>query len=237
MTKPNQSQNNKEPIRAESEERSATQAGSVKKQKKSKKKEGIQDVALKNGRVLLEDQLVRNFDDVIESNEKIIQGFKPNKTKIIASRCLLLFLCFGVITIFSILGVWLDPTISTTEAVVGTSVIGGLFVLLFVLVLWFSLLYYKNTFYVYTNKRLIIRTGIIGVDYHCLDMENIGASNVCVSFLDKILRKNTGSIKFGSNSSPIGGEGVASYGFMHIENPYQVYKEIKEYMQSRKEGK
>ena len=65
-----------------------------------------------------------------------------------------------------------------------------------------------------------------------LDIKNIGASNVCVTFLDKIVRKNTGSIRFGSNSSPISN---SYYSFSNIENPYQVYKEIKEYMRNIQE--
>lgn len=194
------------------------------------KKNDIQDSALKGGKVELEDELFRKFNDVIESDEKIVGGFKPNKTKVFASKLLIFMLFFVVMTAFVVLGLWLDCEIVMKEKIIGTSVAGGVFLLTFAVTLWFTSLYYKNTFYVYTNKRIIIRTGIFGVDFHSLDIQNIGASDVCVSFVDKLLRKNTGSVKFGSNSSPMNSQSPSHYGFLHVENPYQVHKQIKEYI-------
>lgn len=192
-------------------------------------KESIQDFALKKGKISLEDQLIRNFDDIIECDEEIIKGYKPNKAKVYLSR-ISVFILFGLFVLLSVIGVWIDVDISKWERVIGTCLIVGLYVLLFAIVLWFTSLYYNNTFYVYTNKRLIIRTGVFGVDFHSLDIKNIGASGVSVSILDKILRKGTGSIKFGSNSSPINLT-TTSFSFTHIEKPYQAYKEIKEYIE------
>lgn len=195
---------------------------------KNNDKNNIQDENLKKGKVAIEDQVIRLFDDVLEVGEVIQKGYKPNKAKFAFSRvitALLFVLAVGAI----IIGLWFDSEIVYNEKIVGTCVAGGALFSLTLLVMWFSILCYKNTFYVYTNKRIIIRTGIFGVDYHSLDLKNIGASDVCVSFLDKIIRKNTGSIKFGSNSSPIAN---SYYNFANIEDPYQVYKEIKEYIQS-----
>lgn len=197
-----------------------------------KNKDQIQDQNLKDGKILFEDELVRNFDDIIEKDEKIIKGYKPNKKKVFVSKSLsIAFLMLFFVT-FAMLALWMsDESITQSEQVIGTIIIASLFVLIFILNLIFVSLYYKNTYYVYTNKRIIIRTGVFGVDYHSLDLKNIGASDVCVSLLDKIVRKNTGSIVFGSNSSPIGGEKSSHYDFSHIEKPYEVYKEIKEYIQ------
>ena len=105
----------------------------------------------------------------------------------------------------------------------------ALAVLIFACSIWFTCLYFKNTYYAYTNKRIIIRTGIFGVDFKSLDLDNIGASDVYVSLLDKLIRKHTGTIKFGSNSSPINGTN-GNYMFAHIEGPYEVYKEIKNFI-------
>lgn len=195
---------------------------------KNNDKNNIQDENLKKGKVAIEDQVIRLFDDVLEVGEVIQKGYKPNKAKFAFSR-VIIDLLFVLVVGAIILGLWFDSEIVYKEKIVGTCVAGGALFSLTLLVMWFSILCYKNTFYVYTNKRIIIRTGIFGVDYHSLDLKNIGASDVCVTFLDKIIRKNTGSIKFGSNSSPIAN---SYYNFANIENPYQVYKEIKEYIQS-----
>lgn len=193
-----------------------------------KKNNEVQDESLKKGKISVEDQVIRLFDDVIEADETIQKGFKPNKKKVFAS-----FIIFDVIVAFffslTILGMWLDGEIPQKEKIIGTCIVSGVVLLIVSLTMWFVSLYYKNAYYVYTNKRIIVRTGVFGVDFHSLDIENIGASNVCVSLLDKMVGKNTGSIRFGSNSSPITN---SYYGFMNIENPYQVYKEIKGYIQT-----
>lgn len=196
------------------------------------KKNEIQDSNLKQGKIDFEDELFRKFNDIIESDEKIVQGFKPVKSKVFASNFLCWFVFLGIFTVVVMLVLWLDSGVVMSEKIIGTSIVGGIFLILFSIVLWFTILYYKNTYYVYTNKRIIIRTGIFGVDFHSLDIGNIGASGVTVSLLDKILRKNTGSIKFGSNSSPINGQNASYYGFLHVENPYQIHKEIKEYIKT-----
>lgn len=193
-----------------------------------KKNNEVQDESLKKGKISVEDQVIRLFDDVIEADETIQKGFKPNKKKVFAS-----FIIFDVIVAFffslTILGMWLDGEIPQKEKIIGICIVAGVVLLIVSLTMWFVSLYYKNAYYVYTNKRIIVRTGVFGVDFHSLDIENIGASNVCVSLLDKMVGKNTGSIRFGSNSSPITN---SYYGFMNIENPYQVYKEIKGYIQT-----
>lgn len=193
-----------------------------------KKNNEVQDESLKKGKISVEDQVIRLFDDVIEADETIQKGFKPNKKKVFAS-----FIIFDVIVAFffslTILGMWLDGEIPQKEKIIGTCIVAGVVLLIVALTMWFVSLYYKNAYYVYTNKRIIVRTGVFGVDFHSLDIDNIGASNVCVSLLDKMVGKNTGSIRFGSNSSPITN---SYYGFMNIENPYQVYKEIKGYIQT-----
>lgn len=193
-----------------------------------KKNNEVQDESLKKGKISVEDQVIRLFDDVIEADETIQKGFKPNKKKVFAS-----YIIFDVIVAFffslTIIGMWLDGEIPQTERIIGTCIVAGVVLFIVALTMWFVSLYYKNAYYVYTNKRIIVRTGVFGVDFHSLDIENIGASNVCVSLLDKMVGKNTGSIRFGSNSSPITN---SYYGFMNIENPYQVYKEIKGYIQT-----
>ena len=103
-----------------------------------------------------------------------------------------------------------------------------IYLALILIIFLFTLVHYKNVYYAYTNKRVIIRSGIFGIDFHTLDMGMIGAVNVHVSLLDKILMKNTGTLTFGSTASPVvSANGGASYKFTHILMPYETCKEIK----------
>jgi hypothetical protein len=107
-----------------------------------------------------------------------------------------------------------------------------------ILVLIFAGVYYKNRFYAYSSKRVIIRTGIIGIDFKSLEFKFLTATKVNVSVLDKILGQGTGSISFGSPSSPIGGASsgnINQYNFRHICKPYDTMREIKESIDVKEE--
>lgn len=168
------------------------------------------------------------FSLILDDNEKIIEILRPNKVKLIFSVvfsyiilamlfCVPLLLAFVFNETESNFNLWPIPV--------------AIFVVIVVVSTIFSLLYYNKTYYAYTNKRLVVRTGIIGVDYKSLDMRTIGAINVYVSLFDKILHKNTGSLHFGSMSSPLNGQNSA-FNFSHITNPYENYKKIKEYIEN-----
>ena len=87
---------------------------------------------------------------------------------------------------------------------------------------------YKKTYYAYSNKKLLIKSGFIGDDYKVLDIDEVGSLDVVVNFFDKLSNKvETGQINFNSPSSPKGRNGEIQFGFFAIENPYEVYKEIK----------
>jgi len=93
--------------------------------------------------------------------------------------------------------------------------------------------WYKKRAYAVTNKRIIVRGGIIGVDFKFLEYKSINATTVNVGITDKVSKTNTGTITFGSPASPIGmvnANGIVSnpFVFMHIENPYEEHKFIKQ---------
>ena len=142
------------------------------------------------------------FDDILERDEKIIKIIKPSKKRF--------FRDWALPFIFPI---FLPHFII---CMVGT--------LFFVLPLLHSKAY-KNTYYAYTNKRLITRGSAIGVDYHSLEYKDISSSSVDVGFLDKLGKgKKTGTLSFKSPSAGIS--------FKCVENPYEQMREIKEYMAS-----
>ena len=141
------------------------------------------------------------FDNILEKDEYIIKVIKPSKGRY-----------------------WKAPLFPF-----GIPLFWPHFLILMALTLFtlpfFYARGYTNLYYAYTNKRLIVRSGIIGVDYRSLDYKFITASSVDVGLLDK--GSNTGSLSFKSPTSSIS--------FSYVQNPYELMKEIKDYMNSAAE--
>lgn len=177
------------------------------------------------------------FELILDKDEHIVQTFKPNKTKLYFKNifCYTIILLFFMLSSFACMFI---PDESGKALPIGYIAIPiAIFVILEILLIVFLTMYYNKTYYAYTNKRIIIRTGIIGIDFKSLDMGMIGAIDVYVSLLDKIIHKNTGSIRFGSMSSPINAQTPSSYCFAHISMPYENYRQIKSYIDEYKESK
>jgi len=175
------------------------------------------------------------FNLVLDNDEKVVEVFKPNKTKLFFSTIFWCVFMALFVVIPWILGVFLDePGIPVSPILWILPIV--IFAVVVTLAVLFAKLYYDKTFYAYTNKRVVIRTGVFGVDYKSLDMRMIGAIDVYVSLFDKIIRKNTGSIRFGSNSSPINSQS-GNFSFSHISCPYDNYRKIKEYIENYKNEK
>lgn len=208
------------------------------KKKADKKEEQInhiEDEALKSGKKEksnFEDEVIRAFDPILDSDEKVIKAYKPCKAVIYATNICSLTIPFLVLGLFLTLVFCLPGQAPATnvEIILAAVIPTSLYLMSLALLLVFNCYYHKNTFFAYTNKRIIICSGVLGVDYRSLDLENIAASNVTVSVLDKLLKKNTGTIRF--NGSAV--NGAISYAFTHIEKPYEVYKEIKNYIEEQK---
>ena len=178
--------------------------------------------------------MINSFKQILDDDEKIVKAFKPNKIKLYFSNFfgffILLLIAIGIIIAFSI-----SDGIDTTDSLLFALLVLGIWVVLFILDLIILKLYYDKRIYAYTNKRMIIRNGVIGVDYKSLDIDMIGAVDISVNVIDKIINKNTGSIKFGSMARPINPANTNEiFAFTSIENPYEVYKEIKKFMDDTK---
>ncbi len=175
------------------------------------------------------------FDNILDSDEKIIKVLKPNKFKFFWSSVLgaiiftLFFVGFGVMT------VTIPDELGEVAPIGVLIVIVAIVVVLDFLLIFCTYLSYKKRFYAYSNKRVIIRCGVIGVDYKSLDIDMIGAIDVGVGLLDKLFRKNTGTISFGSVASPMTAGGGAAFSFYSVQNPYELYKEIKTVINETKE--
>lgn len=171
------------------------------------------------------------FNEVLNDNEKIVKIYKPNKLKYWVSKALWL-LCFAAFlaAFVSLVSFMHDESADATAApvfnVTSFAIYFSISLVIWILTFVYLIFYYRKLFYCITTERVIIRKGVFGTDYKTLDMQMIGATNVHVSLLDKIVHHNTGSIVFGSNSAPIMGQG-STFIFRDIVDPYKESKEIK----------
>lgn len=178
------------------------------------------------------------FKEVLNANEEIIKVYKPNKLKYWIAKTLLLVLYSAVfalvVAVFSFI-----TNESQSETVIfnptGFAVSFSVCVVLLICLAIYLVFYYRNLYYCVTTERVLIRRGVFGTDFKTLDMQMIGATNVHVSLVDKIVKQNTGSIVFGSNSAPIMGQGSA-FIFKDIVDPYNESKEIKSAVDHFKEN-
>lgn len=177
------------------------------------------------------------FEKILDSDEEVVKIYKPNKLKFNLSVVLGTSLILIWFVLISILAILIPDEGYDVQPILVLIPIGG-FIVCELIIYLFSSLYYKNLYYAYTNKRLIIRSGIFGVDFRSLDMGMIGAVDVYVSVLDKILNKDTGTICFGSTASPMMAvKGGSYYKFAQINAPYESCREIKNAIDTFKSGK
>ena len=179
---------------------------------------------------------------ILDSDETIALSIKPNKKRftflsIIGTIPLLLFsLPFLIVGILGLVGVIQFMQEGGGVSLLGPGVMFG--VGLLVTIIWITniasvFVRYKRCVYVVTNKRLIVRSGFVGVDYKSLELSQATAMTVRVDFLDKLVKPNTGTITFGSASMPMVTDRngrVVPYAFAHIDDPYENYKKIQSLM-------
>ena len=176
------------------------------------------------------------FEPVLEKGERVVAIHRPSKAK---------FWTFTWVTFFfSVIWMFIVPVVLLWDAdgyFVGVTnsfwisfaITGGVTLLTGIITWICGALWMRNTYFSYSDRRILIRTGIIGIDYKSLEFKSLNATVVRVSILDKIVRRNTGTIKFGSPSSPVLSFGAGhsnQYMFSHIQKPYETLKIIKEHI-------
>lgn len=175
------------------------------------------------------------FKNILDDDEVVIKQFKPNKAKFYFAVFTIYFIVVVLFSAFGILPFVLDGPLQSSELITLIIVASASIVISVLLVILFANLSYRKKYFAYTNKRILIQSGIIGIDYKGLDHKMIGALEVRVDVVDKIVNKNTGTIKFGSMASPLKGQESAMFVFSGVEDPYFVYREIKKYIDTVKQ--
>lgn len=190
---------------------------------------------------------LEDLKKILTNDEEVKEYFKPNKKRFVVVNAIMMILMFALCGfapfIIGILGLTGGIDFVTTENGAETTdyfapmmfvFFGAIILVLFLFVILGYVVRYKRTIYVVTNKRLIIRSGFIGVDYKSVELRQIGLINVRVDFLDKLIKSNTGTITFASAAIPMYGQNgqVGAFRFACVDNPYEVYKRVKELVPS-----
>ncbi|QQG52591.1 MAG: PH domain-containing protein [Candidatus Falkowbacteria bacterium] len=108
----------------------------------------------------------------------------------------------------------------------------------------FSVLIFFSNYvkeFVITDKRVLIKSGIIGTDFNSIYFTEIKSANVNVGLVDKLLSVGTINIDTGKVSSTSDKNGVTSVNtvydkLLHIDAPYEVYKYFQEALTGRQES-
>ena len=176
------------------------------------------------------------FQPVLDDDEQVIKVLRPHKGRAWLGTVIAMILWGIMFLPVGLLCVIFHDSIDTDgEDMLGMGIILlALWVVISLIMVICMALWCNKTVYAWTNKRVLIRTGYIGVDYKSLDLSMVGALSVNVNVADKIIRKNTGTIAFGSMASPMTSQNVSKFNFTFVRDPYQVYKEVKGYIDQKK---
>lgn len=88
-----------------------------------------------------------------------------------------------------------------------------------------ALFNYGNTCYAYSAKRIMIRSGFIGVDFKTIDFDKIADSEVNVNIIERIY--NVGTVKFSTGETNSKGKLIFQQ-FTSIKNPYEIFRLVKQ---------
>lgn len=96
---------------------------------------------------------------------------------------------------------------------------------------WGSILYaiylvmvHGNTVYAYTNRRLLMRSGVVGTSFKSVDYDTIQELDVTVGFIERLFNVGTVRAYAGRNTS----KGARIYDqFVSIAGPYDVFRALK----------
>lgn len=93
-----------------------------------------------------------------------------------------------------------------------------------------KLLSYGNTYYAYTNRRVIIRSGIVGANFKTIDYDKISDVEVSINLFERLF--NTGTIRFFSGRTTHDSDSNTTSKVYDtweaIRDPYSIFKKVKE---------
>ncbi|MBQ7885211.1 MAG: PH domain-containing protein [Clostridia bacterium] len=166
------------------------------------------------------------IEDIIGADEQVLWRGKPKKSAYMLSTILkmmpvaLLWLAFDSFFIISMFA-----SDALTEAPLGVVIFLIAFFAIHLAPVWIwvgnivtSTRQYKNLEYVFTNKRIIIKSGIIGIDFQNIYYPDIISINLKVGLIDKMLKVGDVYINSASGAKVL----------FDINDPYFVTQKLQE---------
>lgn len=176
--------------------------------------------------MLQDPKLPPEFEAVIEPGEKILWTGRPVFWPFVLHAVPILI--FGLLWGLFDLGI-LGHAASGSKG--RTDLFMYVFIFLHAFPAWGSIGYaiylmlvFGNTVYGYTNRRLLMRSGVIGTSFKSIDYDTIQELDVNVGIIDRLF--GTGSIRAYSGRTTSKGARIWDQ-FVSIANPYDVFKAIK----------
>lgn len=167
---------------------------------------------------------IKTIDEIVGNDEQILWRGKPKKSAFILGNALSMFPIVLIWLLFD--GFFIGLLISQGGQIPKQMIIFMCIFFAFHLMpvwIWISKIVtankrHKNLEYAFTNKRVIIKSGIVAIDFQNLYYSDIDSVNVKVGLVDKILKVGDIYVKTGSQSQVIS----------DVENPYFLTKRLQE---------
>ena len=165
---------------------------------------------------------LKNIEDVIGSDEQILWSGKPKKRAFLINAFTKMLPIALIWLLFD--GAFIGLMIGTMDEIpASVKIFMAVFFLLHLMPVWIWLSNvmksnrkHENLEYAFTNKRIIIKSGIIGIDFKNIYYSEIDSVNLRVGLVDRI--EKVGDIYIKS----IGGANV----LYDLENPYSLTEKL-----------
>lgn len=165
---------------------------------------------------------LKNIEDVIGSDEQILWSGKPKKRAFLINAFTKMLPIALIWLLFD--GAFIGLMIGTMDEIpASVKIFMAVFFLFHLAPVWIWLSHvltanrqHENLEYAFTNKRIIIKSGIIGIDFKNIYYSEIDSVNLRVGLVDRI--EKVGDIYIKS----IGGANV----LYDLENPYSLTEKL-----------
>lgn len=138
-------------------------------------------------------EIEERFKELIDSDETIEKIEKPNACRFFVLQFLISFFAMLIISVCGMIEI---VEYYGFKVIWAPCAISAFCILVYML---FALGYYKNIYYCITNKRVIIRSGIVGADYKAVNFKEVSKISVKKIWYDKLFKKKgTATIILGS---------------------------------------
>lgn len=174
------------------------------------------------------DRLPPEFDAVKDNDETIYWTGQPKFVPFLAKGIpfLIIGLLWGAFDLFFLMNMM---SIGGAQPFIWIFMLLHLFPFYGSILNMFRLaLVHQNTFYAITSKRLMLRTGFFGIDFKAVDYDKIQNLEVNVGPLEKLFNVGTIRAFTGEYAHTKNGTRPLFNEFIAIEEPYEVFKQIKQ---------